>query len=136
MYGHSSYLKNTFDPELFQRTVNSTVERVKQLQKELQFDSLAFTGQSGASVAYPVSFLTGLKLICIRKISSHGFPVEQSNDCGRYLIIDDFVCSGATIDFILNKLRDFPFLTCVGIFCYYNSYSKKASYKELTIFSN
>ena len=136
MYEHSSYLKNTFNPELFKKTVNSTVERVKQLQKELQFNALAFTGQSGASIAYPVGFLTGLMLICVRREgSSHGYFVEQSNNCRRYLIIDDFVCSGATIDSILRKLESFTDLTCVGIFCYYNSHNEKSSYKELPIFS-
>ena len=41
---------------------------------------LPFVGNSGAGIAYPVSYKTGIPLICVRKgESSHGERVESAD---------------------------------------------------------
>lgn len=98
------------NPKRYARLVRKTAQKVRALQKKLGFDALAFTGTSGAAIAYPVSVATGIHLICVRKTirGTHcSFKVEGSDNKNikKYLIIDDFTDSGNTIRKIIKMIR-------------------------------
>jgi hypothetical protein len=87
--------------------IEEIAPRIVKLKAKLKFDVIAFRGFSGASIAFPLSYETGIPLLLVRKTwddgrpsdSSHGWAVEGDHriDIKRYLILDDFVCSGDTI---------------------------------------
>lgn len=109
----SQYLQEAFKPEVFQAYVSNTVEIVTDLKSRLKFDAIAFTGVSGAAMAFPVSYITGIPLICVRKQEqSHGKMIEGHGNFKKYLILDDFICTGTTICRILEQLEE---IKCVGI---------------------
>lgn len=117
----TDYLYKVFRPHELRRTINSLELKLGRLQKKLGFDSIAFTGMSGAAVAYPLSFKTGLPLICVRKGEKrHSIhDVEGNLSCKNYIIIDDTVSSGDTIRKIIYNLKKIvPNAKCVGIVLY------------------
>jgi len=119
---HSTYLKKIFDPTLFKRTVRKVVKKVREIQKTTPFNAIAFTGQSGAAMAYPVACKTELFLICVRKVGEkcHGQQIESANnrDIKNYIIIDDLMGTGATVMRIREQLKEVDIGDCVGIVLY------------------
>ena len=132
MFFHTSYLDCIYDnPENYAELVARVSKKV--LELKTKFHAIAFRGTSGAAMAYPVSIATGIPLICIRKPTedAHGDPVEGSTkfDVKKYIIIDDFMSSGATVDAIIESINKHSnnSVKCVGIVLYgndYNSYNK------------
>jgi len=99
----STYLHSVYDPEKFQRTVNTLVELMRPHVED--FDAIAFRGSSGAALAYPLGFLLKKPLIHIRKELGHaGIRVEGLFGARRIAVIDDFVSSGETIRIIVSEL--------------------------------
>jgi hypothetical protein len=113
--------------------LKAIVERVSKalpkIQKKLRFQALAFTGSSGAAVAYPVSVLTGIKLIHVRAkgTKSHGNIVEScETHIERYAILDDFIDMGNTVRYVHNNIDKQArrgwygdsSIECVGILLY------------------
>ena len=104
----SSQYLITLHPDQLIRSVTRVASNLKSLQEEIKFDAIAFRGMSGASMAYPVSFLTGIPLLQIRKMTekSHGNNVEGSGDIIRkYIILDDFIFSGETVRSIITEIN-------------------------------
>lgn len=73
----------------------------------IEFDSFAAMGVSGMVVAPVLAVMMNKKLTVVRKtIDGHSSHyVEGVYDC-RYLIIDDFYCTGSTMARIQTKLLD------------------------------
>jgi adenine/guanine phosphoribosyltransferase-like PRPP-binding protein len=77
--------------------------------KKLEFDAIAFSGQSGSLIAPIVAMLMGKSLIVVRKrgVRSHSsYIVEGDRAAKSYLILDDLTSSGQTIEYIQESLRD------------------------------
>lgn len=109
----------------FKTTIERVAEAMQTLVTSVGFDAIAFTGSSGACIAYPVSYITGIPLIYVRKDgeSTHGEPIEAEGDFNKYIILDDFVCSGSTIEHVYKRLdeRNRLFtkkLRCLGVALY------------------
>ena len=141
----TSYLDKVYtSPDKYAALVKEASKTVKRLQKKLNFDAIAFRGTSGAAMAYPISVATGIPLICVRKVKerSHGRPVEGSHkfEVKSYLIVDDFIESGNTIDKIIDAINhEIPWfegadVPCVGILLY-AIYRKRKAYNNIPIFS-
>ncbi len=139
----SSYMSHIYSPSNLKRVVTRVARNIKKLQKKLKFQAIAFRGSSGAAVAYPVSMLTGIHLIHVRKSreKSHGTRVEggQSN-IKRYLILDDFIDEGGTVNAILHECKkaawdESEVAECVGIALYNDTigYGKTYGYRSLEI---
>lgn len=104
--GHveTDYLFDVFSTRELAATVRWCVKRVLALRAKHRFDSIAFTGISGAAVAFAVSAATGIPITCVRKRSSgseashSSCAVEGHVNMERYIIIDDFVDTGATLE--------------------------------------
>ena len=140
MYFSTSYMHCIYsDPKDYGKLVETVVARVLELQKSLKFQAIAFRGTSGAAMAYPVSAATGIPLICIRKDGSHhGGPVEGSAliDVKKYLIIDDFISGGTTMDKIIDVLKTAcgkKVLKCVGILLYGDDHNRFNNWKKVPI---
>lgn len=80
----------------------------------IEFDFIAFRGSSGALIGAPISLALKKRLVNIRKedAPAHSGTVTGLAT-GRYIIVDDFICTGSTIEFIFDALgKEF----CVRIF--------------------
>jgi len=100
---YSEYLEDVFMPEQFKKTI----EWVKNALSCFEFDTIAFRGTSGSAIAFPLSYELGIPLIHVRKHKGHSFSMIEGNvDCSRYVIIDDIVCTGETIQIIQQMIQN------------------------------
>lgn len=85
------------------------------------FDSIACCGVSGLLVAPQVCEILNKNLVIIRKQNEKrysDFCVEGANP-GRYVILDDLVCSGKTIKHIMYSIKEENTRSlCVGAYFY------------------
>lgn len=124
---HSSYLHLVLTP----KGLYAAARRIRTLAKKhrMQFDAVVFTGYSGALVGPLVAAQMGKDPIFVRKEkeSNHSsWTVEGSIDVRRYVIVDDFVSSGRTIERVLAQMREHRHgAECVGILQYNTSAASK-----------
>jgi orotate phosphoribosyltransferase len=90
------------------------------------FDSIAYSGMSGALIASIVSMELDKGLFCVRKESDKnhsGRRIESGfKKSKKYIIIDDLIDSGDTIKYIVeNMTKEYPETRCVGIYLYNTS---------------
>ncbi len=121
------YLTPVFDPKMFPRTVNQTVAEAERLKAAHDFDTIAFCGMSGAAMAFLLSHQLRVPLLCVRKKneSSHyrsqmsSTLIEGNLDCQRYLLLDDFISSGDTVNHIIDSIsKEVPGAKCVAMLMY------------------
>lgn len=95
---------------------------LKQFRRKNPFDAIAFTGTSGAALAYPLSYLLGIPLICIRKSirdNHFGSKLEGFVTAKKYIIVYDFIESGRTINKIYKSIKsENKKANCIGIYLY------------------
>ncbi len=137
----TNYLRDVYNVGTFELTVVTAKQKLEKFMQIESFDAIAFTGNSGAALAYPLSYLLRIPLICVRKsIKSSHFKglVEGCYGANRYIIIDDFVATGSTIKKIQKAVKKFykdceqeeP--TLVGLYLYSRNkspYAKQLGYK-------
>jgi adenine/guanine phosphoribosyltransferase-like PRPP-binding protein len=102
--------------------------KLEQIQKDVGFDAIACSGSSGLHPAGILSIALQVPIIYVRKENetSHGSEIEcNSRDLlKQYIILDDFVCSGSTVNHILSSISNFAskektsIPECVGVFLY------------------
>lgn len=102
---------------------NRIFEATKDIKAaNLDFDVVVCSGLSGVLVAPQIAEALGKDIMIVRKgETSHGKPIEKDYDtlAHRYLIIDDFVETGETIDRIRRELSEFAnYSKCVGVYFY------------------
>lgn len=119
----SSYLECALDPKQAKKKVAALVKLLKPLSGE--FDSIAFCGSSGLLIGPTVAQRLNKQMILVRKEGANDnnhhsdYQVEGNSASQHYVIIDDLVCTGATIDFIKEKIENkFKTPTCRGIVLY------------------
>lgn len=144
------YLKSVYELDKFQKTVNKTVTIAEQLHKKYQFDTIVFCGMSGAAMAFILSHRLRLPLICVRKADDtshfHGYFrkdrfLEGNLDAKRYLIVDDFIATGRTVNMIVERIhKEVPDAQCVSLLMYADPGSRTwchPDWKEpLTVYSS
>jgi adenine/guanine phosphoribosyltransferase-like PRPP-binding protein len=107
----------------FLELVPKTARKLRAILRKHPFDAIAFTGSSGAALAYPMSYFLKLPLIHVRKGNSHyyGGKIEGTISSKRYLIIDDFIDSGRTMKRVIKTIgKALPKAKVVAI-CLYSS---------------
>lgn len=74
-----------------------------------QFDFVAVTGKSGMAVAFAALAMGGdFPLVTIRKgESTHGQHIEGIANGSRYVVVDDLIDTGSTLDRIHEDLGEF-----------------------------
>jgi len=133
----SVYLRSVYEVDVFQKTVNKTVTVAEELHKKYKFDTIAFCGMSGAAMAFLLSHRLGVHLICVRKptdgshfhsywASSKKITLCEGNmSTEKYLIVDDFITTGGTVDRIVRTIRtEVPKAVCVGMLMYAESHGR------------
>ena len=115
-------------PKEFSRVIKLATTAFKKLRTTVQFDAIAFTGSSGAAMAFPLMAELKIPIIYVRKPreSSHGGKIEYTSDVtiNRYLIVDDFIDSGSTVKRVHKKIAEWSkehqcaAPECVGVFLY------------------
>ena len=89
-------------PDSLQEKLREAIPAFNRLRSEVNFDAIAFTGSSGACIAFVLAYETRIPLLYVRKAGekSHGSRLECNLVDGsikKYLIVDDFIDSGETI---------------------------------------
>ena len=100
---YSNYGWTKYDPADLKQHIDKCIRVLTQLKQTLKFDTIAFMGSSGAPLAYPASMALNVPVMYVRKENeqSHGRPIESNchnNDIRRYIIVDDFTETGATVN--------------------------------------
>lgn len=127
----SSYLDNVFSPAQLKYTVKACVSTLHKFK--VQFEAVAFRGMSGAIVAPMVAVKMNKPLILIRKPgdgSHSSYRVEGYTIPCKYIIVDDFISSGRTIEAIhqaINEKSLEPF-TCVAVLAYRRQRDQKKTW--------
>lgn len=116
-------------------------EDVAQMTKNIQafdkpFDYIAFRGFSGALLAAPLSLYFQKPLVNVRKQGepSHSGSIFLSGEnVGNYIIVDDFISCGITVDAILGACkRNY----CRAIFVTTLQYNAKTNWDGIPVIVN
>ena len=115
-------------PISLKREMDRAIRAFKILKEKMQIDAIAFSGSSGAALAFPLALRYKIPLIYVRKQGekSHGTQVEvnTTDHLRTYVIVDDFVSSGETVQHIISsigkkaKTRGWAGPKCLGVYCY------------------
>lgn len=124
---HAGYL-DILQPLILQQRIDAAVQQFQ--WKNLDFDSLAFTGASGLMFGPMLATALCKNMIMVRKPYELAYKtchspylVEGYARCRRYVIVDDCVATGSTARHIIRKIRDFaPEAKLVNIYSYGDIY--------------
>ncbi len=116
----AGHLNHLIPPERLQQTVKLALA----VLNTYEYDTLAFSGLSGLILGPILCYLTSKEMIAVRKENdnTHSFQsVEGYKHASRYIIIDDFICTGATVQRIVKHVSKFaPQAECLGVLeCFY-----------------
>jgi len=133
----TGYLSSVYDTPLFIKKVNQVARKINAFRKHNQVDAIAFTGHSGSAFAYALSYKLGIPLICIRKKpdkSHYSSFYEGRTNVRKYIIVDDFIETGKTLDRIRQdvKFRS-PNAKLLAIFLYGGN-DDKDNWKGIPVF--
>jgi adenine/guanine phosphoribosyltransferase-like PRPP-binding protein len=135
----TDYLNKVYRVSQFTKTVERAVKVLRKFRRKHPFEAIAFTGTSGAALAYPLSYLLGVPLICVRKSTrdNHfGYKLEGCMTADNYIIVDDFIESGKTIERVKKSVEKEVIDTkCVGIYLYHPT-CRCSSFKGTPIIKN
>jgi adenine/guanine phosphoribosyltransferase-like PRPP-binding protein len=112
----SPYLTEYFNPKKAKKQIEHAVTVLKRYHKK--YDTIVFTGLSGALIAPDLSRKLNKQLIAIRKEKRrHSYhDVEGYTACKRYVIVDDFIFTGSTVKRIKAKMKQFNSkAVCIGV---------------------
>lgn len=116
----SDYLHEALNPYDLEQTIRRSIRLIQ--NSGLVFDAIAFRGMSGALVAPSVAMRMSKGMLMVRKESdsTHSCTrVEGTSNTARYIIVDDFLSTGATCrDICADMANKRPGAVCVGIVLY------------------
>jgi adenine/guanine phosphoribosyltransferase-like PRPP-binding protein len=106
---------------------------IRELISTGRADTVVVSGNSGLSIGVAALSMEDFPLVLVRKDNdnSHGSPIEgpDRHHMRRYIILDDFIDSGATIERIVNKINvlscnyhDRP--ECTGVVLYKRAHNE------------
>lgn len=102
---HSGYLYSALtNPNEIIEWICSEIKK-----HQVEFDTVVFQGMSGALIAPALSIKLRKQLLMIRKTCDNnhsGLKYEGNVNVNNYIIVDDLICSGNTIDRMLTLLSD------------------------------
>lgn len=117
----TGYLYKVLDVESLKRTNGLMTKLLKAHDSE--FDAIAFRGMSGAMIAPMLAAKLKKNLLMVRKPDQQAHSsraVEGILAPQRYVIVDDLISSGRTIDSIVEEIKNFSNGSqCIGIALYH-----------------
>lgn len=111
----SEYLSKFLNPNKLKRYTDLAVKCLSRFE----FDAIAFTGMSGALVAPGIAMAMQKPLIMVRKgkgKNCHSYMTVEGDAAAKsYVIVDDFVATGNTVNRVIRKIKNFaPNAKCIG----------------------
>jgi orotate phosphoribosyltransferase len=85
-----------------------------------EFDTIACCGVSGMMVVPQIAELLDKHILIVRKDEKRYSEFRSEGVAPfKYVVVDDLICSGATIKHINNVIHDeYPRAKCIGVYCY------------------
>ena len=129
-----SYLHPVIKIENFSHTVKDMVAAIKKFAPEAE--GIAFRGASGALVAMPICEKLQMLPMMVRKPNdgSHSGKQLEGGYCHSFIIVDDLVDTGTTVQSILStidKVYGGSNYKCLGVFCYYYNWNDGTPQKSI-----
>ncbi len=130
MAGDYCYFSQALDARSRAKLVQLAVDKIRNAQLAQvvpDFDAIAIRGMSGAVFGAPLAHVLGVNLVVVRKKEdghAHSInDIEGLRSVSKYLIVDDFIASGSTVQAIHNGITAAceymrQECKCVGIFTY------------------
>lgn len=114
----SDYLHDALDPSKLADIVHEATKFLS--RRRDRFDGIVVRGVSGMLVGTIVAYKMKVPLLIVRKKDgSHSkMSIEGSDRISRYVIIDDFIDSGATMRKIIKEVGRFNKAALSGIVLY------------------
>lgn len=115
----AGYLRTVLTPDTLRQSVMGVVRALRAVKGE--FDAIAVRGVSGSTVGAAAAFVLGKPLVVVRKPEqSHSRNyVEGLKRVGGYVIVDDFIDTGATVRKVVEEMgRHRPGSSCRGVALY------------------
>src|ERR1035437_429401 len=75
----TDYLGLIFHPHKFKETVRLSVETAKSIMRQVPYDAIVFTGNSGAAIGYILGAELGIPILCIRRETDRCHYIEAGN---------------------------------------------------------
>lgn len=137
----SSYLDNPLNIQRRKKILDMMVSMI--VKSNIEFDTIVFTGMSGALISPSVADRLEKQVLLLRKDKDDchsSCRMEGFYKCENYIIIDDQVSSGNTVLRIMeamNNNNDWEPKTkfCKGVFLY-NSQAPDSSINGIKIYSS
>lgn len=121
-YVGSSHTSQFLHPKSLEKLAKNALKfmRSKKFKKMYpEYDTLAFSGYSGALIGPILALAMGKDMVLVRKpsdVRTSSYNVEGYRDIKKYIIVDDFVCSGDTAKRIIKGVKLFaPDAKCLGV---------------------
>lgn len=130
---YTQYLEKVYDPKVYRFNIREMKDKIVKFKKKNKFDTIAFSGHSGAAYAYPLSVQLKCDLICIRKSKTARYDAkfEGNEDCQNYIIVDDCIDTGVTVKRIQKEIsKHSPQANLQAIFLYDALPYKNVFYKK------
>lgn len=144
------YLHRVFRPEDFQASVKCMLRKVSEVYEVMPFEALAFSGQSGAAIGYILAYTLQFPMILVRQDQDPCHHVklflndpirnpalrylEGEVDAASYLIVDDQIEKGRTVDLVVNRIQSYnPSARCAGVVLYSWNYSRFTATPEVPL---
>ena len=128
MYIRSCGYASGYTPESVRKYAKQAAEAIPRMMAETNADAIVVSGNSGISIGHAALMLIEFPLVLVRKHkdNSHGDSVEGplNHELRKFLILDDFVSSGATVRNICDTLYSRAIMyessvpECVGVLEY------------------
>lgn len=117
---HPDYAQIRYHPATLKKACAKLARVARRIKKVTPFQAIAYRGSSGAAVAYPLSIALNLPVIQVRRqgetADGHGMGTEgPRRNISHYIIVDDFIASGNTVNKILHEFKD---AECVAVLLY------------------
>ena len=100
--------------------------------RDIGFDSIVVCGVSGLLVGAQIADILNKNIVIVRKNEKRYSPfyIEGAYP-GRYIVVDDLVCSGSTIRYITKNIKEeYPLSKCLGVYCYLPNHCAYSSVPE------
>ena len=117
-YLETTYLHRALDPKTLNEQIKIICRRLRRYKDD--FDTIVIRGMSGALVGSAVAIKLNKGITIIRKDESrHSYrDVEGNKEHTRYVIIDDLISYGTTVEEIIKNMKLFNKGKLIGIILY------------------
>jgi len=116
-YVGSTHTVNFLKPKKLKKLAEVAVKTLNTMSDK--YDTLVFCGISGAIIGPMVALAVGKEMVLVRKkgdIRHSAYNVAGYTSPKKYIIIDDFVDSGATAMHVQREMYKFqPKAECLGV---------------------